>query len=38
MRERIVLAVVKWLLNFLDGYHLHRDPVRKNKKEGEENV
>jgi hypothetical protein len=35
MKERVILAVVRWLLKFVDGVHLHRDPIRKIKKEGE---
>jgi len=37
MKERIAMALVLWLIGqFLQGYHLSRNPVRKKKLNGTE--
>ncbi len=33
MKARLILWFIGWLLGFVDGYHVHKDPKRKRKEE-----
>ncbi len=29
MKQKIILRLIRFLMRFIVGYHLHRDPIRK---------
>lgn len=33
MKDKLILWLIRFLLVWLDGYHLHRDPKRRQKNE-----